>query len=56
VRRSNDFKPGAHPGSLVGSYDQTEAHRRYVLNGNGAEEDPDHNTEDDSQEDGWITL
>jgi hypothetical protein len=54
MRRSHNFKPAAHPGSLVESYDETEAHRRYVLHGNGTDEDPD--TEDDSQEDGWITL
>lgn len=56
MRRSYDFKPSAHPGSLVGNYDETEAHRRYVLNGNGVEEDPGPNAEDDSQEDGWQSF
>ena len=51
MRRAEDFRPAAHPGSLVGDYVETEAHRRYVLNGNGAEED----TEPDDAED-WVTF
>lgn len=51
MRRAEDFRPTAHPGSLVGDYVETEAHRRYVLNGNGIDED----VEPDDAED-WVTL
>lgn len=53
MRRAEDSRPGAHPGSLVG-YDATEVHRHFVLDGNGADED--HDAEDGSQEDGWTTF
>ncbi|MEU3896222.1 hypothetical protein [Streptomyces sp. NPDC045251] len=56
MRRAEDSRPSAHPGSLVGNYAATEAHRRHILNGNGTQEDHDHDTEDDSQEDGWTTF
>ncbi|MEU7077337.1 hypothetical protein ABZ938_06060 [Streptomyces sp. NPDC046409] len=56
MRRSYASKPGAHPGSLVGNRAEIEARRLYILHGNGADEEPDFNTEDDSPEDGWITF
>lgn len=55
MRRADDSRAGPR-GSLVGNYAVTEAHRRYILNGNGTQEDHDTDTEDDSQEDGWITF
>jgi hypothetical protein len=36
----------SHPGSLIGNRAEVEAHRVYVLDGNG--------TDDDS--DGWVTV
>lgn len=56
MRQAEDFRPTAHPGSLVGDYAETEAQRRFVLNGNGIYEDHPRDTEGDSQETGWITF
>jgi hypothetical protein len=47
-----------HPGVLRVLPDdkraEVEAHRHYVLDGNGADDEPDH--DDDSQDDGWTVL
>ncbi|MFF3056510.1 hypothetical protein [Streptomyces sp. NPDC057909] len=43
----------AHPGALLSDRDEIEADRRFVLDGNGADDEPDY---DYSQDDGWTVL
>ena len=51
MRRAEDSRPAAHPGSLAGDYAETEMHRHLVLNGNGADE----GIEPDDGED-WVPF
>jgi hypothetical protein len=51
VRRADDFRPTAHPGSRVGDYAETEAHRHNIINGNGADQEPE-----PYDEEGWVTF
>jgi hypothetical protein len=44
----------SHPGSLVGNRAEVEAHRVYVLDGNGTDDDPEPYTDDNS--DGWVIV
>lgn len=41
-----------HPGALIPNRAEAEAHRRFVLDGNGTDDEP----EQDDSEDGWIVL
>ncbi|GHF89043.1 hypothetical protein [Streptomyces thermodiastaticus] len=41
-----------HPGALIPNRAEVETERLYVLDGNGADEEP----EQHGSEDGWITL